>query len=137
MTNKVHWSFWLIGIIALLWNLMGAINFLMQMNPEMIASYRESERAIIVGRPIWATSAFALGVFVGTLGSVVLLVRKALSFYLFGVSLAGVVLTQAYTFSIGISFSLAEMLGIVLSPIAVAVFLVWYTKMVERRGWIE
>ena len=50
--NPVHWSFWVIGAIALIWNIMGAINFFMQMNPEILAEYRDSERAIVEGRPL-------------------------------------------------------------------------------------
>ncbi len=47
----VHWSFLVIAIVALMWNLMGVINFFMQMNPDMLAVYRESGHAIIEGRP--------------------------------------------------------------------------------------
>ena len=73
--GNIHWSFWVIGAVALIWNGMGAINYGMQMNPDMLASYRESERAIIEGRPAWATAGFAFAVFGGTLGSVLLLLR--------------------------------------------------------------
>jgi uncharacterized membrane protein len=48
----VHWSFWVIGIVLLVWNLMGVINFFMQMNTDAIASFPESHRAIIEGRPL-------------------------------------------------------------------------------------
>lgn len=47
----VHWSFWLIGVIALIWHAMGAMNFVMQLNPAAVAEYPESHRAIIEGRP--------------------------------------------------------------------------------------
>ena len=43
----VHWSFWVIGAVALIWNVMGAVNFFVQMNPDVLAAYRESERAIV------------------------------------------------------------------------------------------
>ena len=53
MKNKnihaVHWSFWLIVPFLLIWNVMGCINFMVQMNPDMVASYRGTEQAIIVG----------------------------------------------------------------------------------------
>jgi len=48
---------------------MGCINFFMQMNPDMISSYRETEQAIIQGRPAWATVAFFIAVFGGALGA--------------------------------------------------------------------
>ena len=66
--RSAHWSFWLIVVVALLWNVAGAINYLMQTNPEFVATLPETHRAIIDGRPAWATGGFAIGVFGGALG---------------------------------------------------------------------
>lgn len=134
---RVHWSFWVIGSLALVWNVMGVINFFVQMNPEMLSSYRESERAIIAGRPAWATAGFALAVFGGSLGCLLLLLRRSAANVLFIVSLFGVLITTAHTLGIGIDFAPGEMLGIVLMPAVVAVFLVWYSKQARSRGWIR
>ena len=85
----VHWSFRAIGTVALIWNVLGCINFFVQMDPDMLSAYRESERAIVEGRPAWATGAFAVAVFGGALGCLLLLLRKSAAFYLFIVSLLG------------------------------------------------
>ena len=132
----VHWSFWVISAIALIWNVMGVINFFMQMNPNVLAAYRQSERAIIEGRPAWATGAFAIAVFGGALGCLLLLLRKSAAYYLFIVSLLGVIVTMAHTLGVGIDFGLGEILGIILMPLVVAAFLIWYSKRVESKGWI-
>ncbi len=50
--NKVHWSFLVISIFMLIWNDLGCINFFVQMNPERVASFRESEQAVISNRPL-------------------------------------------------------------------------------------
>ena len=97
----VHWSFWVIGGVALVWNIMGCFNFVVQMNPDMLASYRESERAIIEGRPVWATGGFAIAVFGGALGSILLLFKKYAAFYLFVASLLGVIVTTIRTLGVG------------------------------------
>ena len=133
----VHWSFWLIGAVALIWNVVGVINFFMQMNPDVLAAYRESERAIVEGRPAWATGAFAIAVFGGALGCVLLLLRKSAAYYLFIGSLLGVIVTMTHTLGIGIDFGLGEILGIILMPLVVAVFLIWYSKQAESKGWIS
>ena len=75
--GRVHWSFWAIGAVALVWNVMGVINFFAQMNADALASFPESHRAIVVGRPAWATGAFAIAVFGGALGCLLLLLRKS------------------------------------------------------------
>ena len=135
--RSIHWSFWAIGAVALVWNVMGVINFFVQMNPDTLAAYRESERAIIEGRPTWATGAFALAVFGGALGSLVLLLRKSAAAYLFIASLVGVIVTMIHTLGVDIDFGIGEILGIILMPLVVAVFLIWYSKLAENKGWIS
>ena len=134
---SVHWSFWVVGAIALIWNVMGVINFFVQMNPDVLDAYRESERAIIEGRPAWATGAFAIAVFGGALGCVLLLMRKRAAFYVFIASLLGVIVTMTHTLGVGIDFGLGEILGIILMPLVVAAFLIWYAKQAESKGWIS
>ena len=135
--SGVHWSFWLIGAIALIWNAMGVVNYFMQMNPDVLELYRESERAIIEGRPAWATGAFAIAVFGGTLGSLLLLLRKSAATYLFIASLLGVIGTMIHTLGVGVEFGLGEMLGIILMPLAVAAFLTWYSRHAEGKDWFH
>jgi len=135
--SGVHWSFWLIGAIALIWNAMGVVNYFMQMNPDVLELYRESERAIIEGRPAWATGAFAIAVFGGTLGSLLLLLRKSAATYLFVVSLLGVIGAMVHTLGVGVEFGLGEMLGIILMPLAVAAFLTWYSRHAEGKDWFH
>jgi hypothetical protein len=133
----VHWSFWAIGAVALIWNVMGVINFFVQMDPDVLAAYRESERAIVEGRPTWATGAFAIAVFGGALGCLLLLFRKSAAYYSFIASLLGVIVTMAHTLGIGIHFSLGEVLGIILMPLVVAAFLIWYSNQAKSKGWIS
>jgi len=133
--SPVHWSFWAISLIALIWNVMGSANFFMQMDPEVLAGYRESERAIVEGRPLWATIGFATGVFGGALGSVLLLWRKRAAFFVFIASLIGVVIAIGHSLTIGISFGAGELIGIIAMPVLVAGFLIWYAKHAELRGW--
>ena len=135
--SNVHWSFWFIGAIALIWNVMGCINFLIQMNPDMVSSYRETEQAIIQDRPAWATVAFAIAVFGGALGCLLLLLKKSVAFYLFIASLLGVVVTMIHTLGAGIDFGAGEVIGIIFMPIAVAGFLIWYSKYTDGKGWIS
>jgi len=136
----VHWSFWAIGAVTLIWNVMGVINFFMQMNADALASFPESHRAIVVGRPAWATGAFAIAVFGGALGCLLLLLRKPAAYYLFIASLLGVIVQLIHTLGIAsstINFSPFEISMIILMPLVVAAFLIWYSKWAESKGWIR
>src|SRR6266852_4461941 len=135
----VHWSFWAIGVVALIWNVMGVINFFVQMNADALASFPESHRAIIEGRPAWATGAFAIAVFGGALGCLLLLLRKSAAYYLFIASLLGVIVQMIpYLGMAGsiINYGAFEISMIILMPLVVAAFLIWYSKWAERKGWI-
>ena len=146
MNNKtvggVHWSFWAIGTIMLIWNVMGAMNFLWQFNADAnsLASLPETHRAIIIDRPLWATGGFAIGVFIGALGCLLLLLKKSAAYYLFIISLLGMIVTMIHTVGIAsstIDFSPFEIFIFILMPLVVAVFLIWYSTLAKSKGWVS
>lgn len=138
-TLKAHWSFWVIVIFALLWNIGGSINYLMQTNLEFVASLPNTHKAIIEGRPVWATGGFALGVFGGVIGSLLLLLKKYFSLYVFVVSLTGIAITMIHTINVANSvttFTFSEIFVMIALPVIVAALLIWYTIMARRKSWI-
>lgn len=139
-SGAVHWSFWLIGAVALIWNAMGCLNFVMQTDPGVLASFSETARALVVDRPVWATAAFAISQFGGLLGCVFLLLRKSAAFYLFIASLLGVIVTVAHTLSLArtsIDLAGGEIAGYIVMPIGVAALLIWYSKLSDSKNWIR
>ena len=136
-TSKIHWSFWAISILMLVWNLMGGINFVVQLDPEMISSYPESEQAIIQGRPLWATIGFAASVFGGAVGCILLMLKRASAIYLFIVSLLGTITAMAHTLAPNISFGAGEIVGIILMPVLIFLFLILYSKYTQNKGWLQ
>ena len=132
--NRVHWSFWVIGAVALIFNIMGCINFISQMNAEMVASMPDAIRAIVESRPAWGTGAFAIAVFGGALGAILLLLRKSAAFYVFIASLVGAIVAQIPFLGMA-DFPVGALIG-GLSQVVVGAFLIWYSKWSERKGWI-
>ena len=131
----VHWSFWIIGAIALIWNVAGSINYVAQMNADTVAAMPESYRAVIESRPAWATGAFAIAVFGGALGCLLLLLRKSAAYYVFIASLLGVIVTIVQALGV-VGIDLGTLMPQLMS-LLVAAFLVWYSKRAESRGWIS
>ena len=134
-------SYWIISIVALVWNLMGVASYLMSvsMSPEALAALPEAERALYADIPVWATSAFAIAVFGGTLGCILLLMRKALAIPVFMVSLVGIVVQMIY----GLFMSgVVELRGVsaAIMPvvvIAVAVYLITFSNSAKKQGLIR
>ena len=131
----VHWSFWAIAAVALIWNVMGGINFFSQMNAEVVAGMPESYRVIAESRPAWATGAFAVAVFGGALGSLLLLLRKSAAYYVFIASLLGAVGAQIPFFGMA-GFPIEALIG-GLMQLLVTAYLIWYSKRGESKGWIS
>ena len=88
-TVKPPTWFWVVSVIALLWNLMGVYNYLYQAFNQVaiLESLDQAQREVFEGTPAWATAAFALAVFTGLIGSIGLLLRKKWAKPLFVVSL--------------------------------------------------
>ena len=138
--NGVHWSYWAIGAFALIWNALGCVNYIMQMNPDIVATFPETHQAIINGRPAWATGGFAIGVFGGALGGLLLLLRKPAALYAFIASLVGVLVTMIHTVRVAnsvIPFSLMETFVMIVLPAIVAGLLVWYTRMPASEVFVK
>lgn len=128
---KRHWSFWLVCLVGLVWNAGGGANYLMQTNMEFVNSLPATHQAIIIGRPAWATGGFAVGVFGGAIGCVLLLFVQRISLYFFLISLAGIAITMIHTVNVArsdIAFSFGEIFVMVIMPLLVALALVVYTK---------
>ena len=134
-------SFWLITIVMLIWNVMGSVNLFWQlsMSADVLASFPETHRAIIIDRPLWATMGFAVGVLGGALGCILLMLKKSAARIVFIVSLLGIVVTMVHTISVAssvIGFTLVEMFMMIISPVLVAAFLIWYASIADKMGWL-
>jgi hypothetical protein len=86
-----------IALVALLWNLIGLMAFVMQvtMSPEQVAALPPAERTVHEAAPAWITAAFALAVGGGVLGSIGLLLRQQWATWAFAVSLGALVVQIA------------------------------------------
>ena len=138
MTGKtmasVHWSFWVIGVIGLIFNLLGCMNYISQMNAEMVASMPEAYRTIVEIRPVWGSAAFAIAVFGGALGCILLLLRMSVAVYVLIASLVGAVVAQVPFFGVA-DIPVGAWIGW-MSQLIVGAFLVWYSIWAKRRAWL-
>lgn len=131
---KVSKSFWVVGVVGLLFNLMGCVNFVSQFNAEMVASMPDAYRLIIDSRPMWATIAFAIAVFGGAIGCVLLLLRKSAATHLLGLSLAGAVAAQLPAIG-NVELPMQAWVGW-MSQLVVGSLLLWYTIWASGKKWL-
>lgn len=133
---RVHWSLWLVGVIAILWHGMSVMNLVMQMSADRVASMPEPFRTLVESRPGWATFAFALASIAGLLGGIALLLRHRICGPLFFASFLGALFAVLQTIIAGAlgMLSLGMIVLTVLGPVVFGGFLIVFTYRVRKRG---
>lgn len=137
-SNKPPITFWIISVLALLWNGAGVLAYIGRafMTDEIIAQLPTEQQAeFLVEYPAWYTAAFALAVFCGALGSIALLIRKKWAYTLFIISALGAIVQHIYLF-MNVEMTTAALVMPIL-VIVVCIFLIWYTKNSISKGWIN
>ncbi|WP_240621808.1 hypothetical protein [Alteromonas alba] len=127
--------------LMVLWNGIGVAAFFSQlmMTPEMIAQLPEAQQAAYRDIPVWSYSAYALAVFGGLIGSILLALGKKLAFPVLVISLAGVIVQQYYNFVVIDAISIMGW-GIVVMPVivtSIALLLVLISQRGVRAGWLH
>ena len=138
-TKTPTW-FWVVAVLAFLWNLMGVQAFFMQLNlsPEQLQDLPVEKKDYFNNIPFWVTLAFAVAVFGGAIGCLGLLLKKAWANKLLLISLVGVVAQMFYNVVIAKAMDLygpgdAFMTFMVL---VVAILLVWFASSSAKKGWL-
>lgn len=139
--SHVPTSFRVIGVLALLWNLLGLAVYVMQvtMSEATLSSYTQAERNLYSDIPVWATSAFAVAVTFGVLGCLLLLMRRSWALPAFLVSLAGVLVQTYHSFAIANTIDVLGTMSAI-GPafvLAIGVALIWYARVAKENGWLR
>ena len=91
---------WIVGIVALLWNLLGAMDYVMtEMRYEAYMSqFTPEQLEFFYGFPAWLVALWAIAVWGGVLGAVLLLMRKKLAVPVLLVSFLCMVATAIHNY---------------------------------------
>lgn len=133
--------FWVVSALALVWNLMGIMAYIQQvtLTPEALAAMSAAEQKLYNNTPSWVNGAFAIAVFGGGLGCLLLLLKKAFAQIIFIISLLAILTQMGYVFFVSRSIEVFGP-GRMLMPImiiVIAVLLVWFAKSSKQKGWIK
>lgn len=137
-TNKPPIWFWIVSVIALIWNGLGVMAYLTRafMTDEMIAELpAEAQAEFLVEYPAWYTAAFALAVFCGALGCLALIIKKKWAYPLLVISALGAIVQHLYLF-MNVDMDGAAMVMPIL-VIGVCIFLIWFAKNAISKHWIN
>ena len=139
--NKPSIGFWIISVLALIWNAMGVNQYLQQaFSTESFKSmYTPEQLEIIENLPSWYIAAFAIAVFASFLACILMLLRKKSAVLLFKIGLVAVVVQTIYNLFINEgreAYGSFEYSMLIMIPVA-SIFLVWYSKKAAANGWLS
>ena len=133
------WHLWLIGIIGGLWSSIAVLSFMLtQMNVEAVMSrFPPQQREYFESFPWWADAFWAIGVFGGVIGCLLLLLKNRRAVHVLFASLIGAIVSN-----LGGLFLLGGMevmggtsaLGFTAFPIVFAAFLAYYARAMSKKG---
>jgi hypothetical protein len=137
---RTPWHLWVIGILSLLWNGVGAYDYFMTQtnNAAYLSMLTEAQRAMMDSRPVWFDAVWAIGVWGSVAGSLLLLLRSRAAVWAFAASFIGLILSSVWQFGIADPSALETTGSFALAMtvvIAVVILLLWvYARAMLRRG---
>ena len=136
--KKRPWHLWVVGVLALLWSAMGAMNYVMTQtkNEAYMGQFTAEQLEFFYGLPAWAVSCWAIAVWGGILGAILLLLRKRIAYPVFLVSFIAMVLTtiHSYCLSNGLEI-MGDPLSLLFSAaiFLISLALVFYAQRLRKK----
>lgn len=127
------------GGLALLWNAMGAFDYSMTQsrNAAYMASFTPEQLAFFYGMPAIVKSAWAVGVWGGVAGTLLLLLRRRLAVWVFLASVLGVITTTFHNYVLSNGMTVAgDPFSLIFTAVIfiVALGLFLYASTLRARG---
>lgn len=129
---------WIVGLVSLLWNAMGAFDYsATELRLEFYMSqFTQEQLDYFYGFPAWTIAAWAIAVWASLLGSVGLLLRKRWAVAMFAIAIAGLAITTLYNAVLSNGFEIMGDGAAVFSAViwVIAVLLLLYSLRMSARG---
>ena len=133
------WHLWVVGVVTLLWNSFGCVDYTMTQTRQdewfaqmgMTAAQLEYFNAM----PAWTHAAWAIGVWGGALGGILLLLRRKWAVPVFVASFLGWLAGAIYAFALSDGLeAMGPMWPMQIVIGGACVFFIWYAWMMEKKG---
>lgn len=135
--TPVH--FWIVGALATVWNALGAFDYVMTQtrNEAYLAGFTDPQRIYFESFPIWMEATWALGVWGGFAGAVLLLLRSRWAVTAFTISLFGLAVSTVYQYVLQTppaDMMTGGMIAMNVAIWAIAIGLLVYALRMRRAG---
>ena len=136
--SRTPWHLWVVGILVLLWDMVGAYDYLMTQtqNESYMSQFTPEQLEFFYGFPAWVVAFWAIAVWSGVLGSVLLLLRKRLAVPVFAVALVAMLVTTFHNFVLSYAVEVMDTFALVFTIIIflISLGLLSYAAALKKRG---
>ena len=142
MITKTPIHFWIIAIISLLWNLIGAMDYVMSQtkNEEYLKAFTPEQLEFFSSFPSWVTASWAIAVWSAVIGSILLLFKTKFATQAFLVSFFAMVITSVHNYGLSNGFEImGDTFSLVFTAVIflVALALYLYARAMQKRDVIS
>jgi len=137
--NKTSKKYTIINSLALIWNLIGVYQYLIQVYQSELDKMRLAPELqnYFLHLPAWVTGSYAMAVFGGSAGCIALLLRSSWSINFLGSSLLGVLLQHYYNFFIQSDVILSlDLIWMPVIILTVSISLLWSAFYYKKTEFI-
>lgn len=139
-SSGTPWHLWVVGIVSLLWNAVGAFDYVMTQtqNASYMEAFTPEQLEFFYGLPGWVVFFWAIAVWGSVLGSVLLLLKKGWAVEVFLASFVAMVLTTIHNFLLANGMEIVGTGGAIFSVVIFVIsLLLWlYAKKMRAAGVI-
>jgi hypothetical protein len=138
--RRTPWHLWLVGVLGIPWNGFGAVDYTMTevQGEAWLRQFdmTDAQIAYMNAMPAWMTAVWAIGVWGGLLGTLLLLARRRWAYPVFVASLAAYVMSLVYAYVLSNGSQVMPANTWVMQTVILAgcLFFVWYSRMMTKRG---
>lgn len=129
----------IVGIILILWNLIGVSMFVIDMmrTPADIAALPQDQQALWAQMPLWGWVGFGVSTVAGLLAALGVTLKKKWAALLALISVLGVIVNfiPAFVLSKGVDVWQPQFYGLPLVIFVIALFQLWLARKANARGW--
>ena len=133
--HRTPWHLWAVAILALLWNASGAITIMLA-QAGRLTNIDGGEAAYYAAQPVWLVVSTDIALLAAVAAAVALLLRHRAAIWLFGLSLAAIVVNNTYDISSGTSRALVNRGALIVTCIIVVIALLElaYARAMKKRA---
>lgn len=137
-SSKAPIHLWIVGGLALLWNLMGAVDYVLTMtrNEAYMSHFTPKQLEFFYGFPAWVVALWAIAIWGGLLGIVLLLLRRRQAVPVLAISFICMVVTMIHNYGFAGGAEISGGSGIFFSGLVfvISLALIVYSRAMVRKG---